>query len=63
MNKDRRTRLQAVIDELNCIIDQEQEAYDNMPQSFQEGERGEKISEGIDTMTEAKDNIEYMLED
>jgi uncharacterized protein YukE len=57
MNKDRRKRLQNVIDALRNMVDElyaiqeeEQEAYDNLPESFQEGERGEKMSDAIDTL-------------
>jgi hypothetical protein len=57
MNKERRKRLQNVIDTLKDMVDElyaiqeeEQEAYDNLPESFQEGERGEKMSDAIDTL-------------
>lgn len=47
MNKQRRNRLQKVIDkleelkeEVSSICEEEQEAYDNIPESLQDGEIG-----------------------
>lgn len=52
MNKQRRNRLQKVIDkleelkeEVSSICEEEQEAYDNMPESLQDGERGSQMYE------------------
>jgi hypothetical protein len=42
MNKDRRERLQTLYDLLEEIIDEEQNAFDNMPETLQGSERGEK---------------------
>lgn len=36
--------------ELETLRDEEQEYYDNMPESFQNGERGQKAQEAIDAM-------------
>ena len=65
MNKQRRKQLEDVvahIDQakvlLEYIINDEQEAYDNMPESLQESERGEQMSEYIDTMQEAFDGLD-----
>lgn len=35
------------------VRDDEQESYDNLPESFQEGESGEKMQLVIDTLDEA----------
>ena len=40
------------------ITDEEEEAYDNLPESFQDGERGEEMQEYIDTMDEVLDAID-----
>lgn len=55
MNKQRRKRIEKVIetlkgmvDELYAIQEEEQEAYDNLPEQFQEGERGEAMQDIID---------------
>ena len=60
MNKQRRKRLEKsynLIDEAMEIIqevrDEEQEAYDNLPESFQNGERGEEMSGYIEMLEEA----------
>lgn len=60
MNKDRRNRLQEVKESLDDVIsqieeirDEEQEALDNMPDSFQQAERGDRMQTAIDTMDEA----------
>lgn len=43
---------------LNDIKDEEQDAYDNMPESLQESERGCRMSEAIDNIDEAISSIE-----
>ena len=79
MNKDRRKAIAALSDELQKALDlldadrvteirdEEQEYYDNMPESLQGGEKGEaaqstiehldraveKVSEALDALTEA----------
>lgn len=57
MNKDRCKRIQGIIDQLTDlgteieeIQDEEQEAYDNLPESLQEGEKGEIMSDAIDSL-------------
>lgn len=47
--------------ELETVRDEEQEYFDNMPESFQNGERGQKAQEAIDAMETvigALENIE-----
>lgn len=72
MNKTRRKALNAVIKklyllgeiraeilaELEGIQYDEQEAFDNLPESFQEGERGEAMQEVIDGMQEVLDALD-----
>ena len=60
MNKQRRKKLEKsynLIDEAMEIIeevrDEEQEAYDNLPESFQNGERGEEMMGYIEMLEEA----------
>ena len=69
MNKDRRKRLEAlsgrledvrtelqdIIDEIDAIKEEEQEAYDNLPESLQESERGCTMQENIDSLDYAID--------
>ena len=73
MNKDRRKRIQNIIDQLTAleteiekIQDEEQEAYDNLPESLQECEKGERMSDAIDILDHAfcsvGDTISYLDE-
>lgn len=64
MNKDRRKRIEILIKELHkhvgeleMLIDEEQEAYDNLPEGLQYSLRGESMEEAIDTMSEALDSL------
>ena len=65
MNKDRRARisklqeqLQDIMSALDEIRNEEQEAYDNMPESIQYGERGDAMTDAIDNMDEAASLLE-----
>lgn len=51
MNQERRNRLQEALDILTEVRDEEQEAHDNLPESFQNGEQGEAMEEHIDNST------------
>lgn len=65
MNKERKQSLLDVVsslteamDRLNEIRDEEQEAFDNMPEGFQSGTRGQSMMEAIDTMDNWNTEIE-----
>ena len=72
MNKIRRKELARIVEklealealrseiqeELDAVMDEEQEALDNMPESLQEGERGQQMQEYIDAMEYAMDDLE-----
>lgn len=62
MNKERRAKLQKAIDLIEDVIGEEQDAYDNMPESLQYSEKGEKMDEGIDSLEAAKDILEEVNE-
>ena len=69
MNATRRKRIQEAIeqlDELKTIIeelhDEEQEAYDNLPESFQESERGEAMDAVADNLDSAMSSMEEVLD-
>lgn len=60
MNKERRTKIERVIKEieqvktsLQSILDDEQFAFDNMPENLQSSMRGEESEESINCMDEA----------
>ena len=66
MNRERRKRLEAAKEkleeayfELEAIKDEEQEAYDNTPESLQQTERGEAMQNAIDTIDDAMNDVEY----
>lgn len=70
MNKDRRRRLQCVADTLNDamaelmeIKDEEQDAFDNLPDSLQDSVRGEAMQEAIDTMDEWYNDIDTVRDE
>lgn len=65
MNKARRTRIQKLADQLENlkiefedILDEEEGAYDNMPESFQESEKGQAMQDGIYSLEEILENLE-----
>lgn len=65
MNKARRKELSKAVEMLRDVYsiiesckDDEEEAYDNLPESFQDGERGDEMQEYIDIMDEALDQID-----
>lgn len=65
MNADRRKELSIlseavddVISQLNDIVSDEQEYYDNMPESLQGSERGEMSNDAIQAMESAVSNLE-----
>lgn len=64
MNNARRKQLQRIQDELrdiyerlDILCDEEQEAYDNMPESLQDTERGERSQNAIDTLESVRDQV------
>ena len=60
MNKERRKRLAEAFEKIGevkeiieSVKDEEQEAYDNLPENFQNGERGEEMQGYIEMLDEA----------
>jgi predicted nucleic acid-binding Zn-ribbon protein len=49
--------LQDVESQLTDVLEGEQDAYDNMPESLQGGERGEAMQEAINQLEEAMEAI------
>lgn len=65
MNKDRRKRIARAIDLINEaweileeVKDEEEEAYNNMPEGLQSSERGERMEQYIEILEEAVDNLD-----
>ncbi|WP_140427035.1 hypothetical protein [Ensifer aridi] len=44
--------------EIESLMSDEQDYYDNMPESFQNGEKGERAQSAIDALQEAYDSCE-----
>lgn len=75
MNNVRRRKLSVVtglldraLDIINMVSEEEQDSLDNMPESLQDTERGEKMENAIELLEsaaeqieEAKDNIEAAI--
>lgn len=64
MNKQRRKEIekaQDIIleakDMLESAMEEEQDAYDNLPESIQDSERGEEMQSYIDILQEVVDNL------
>lgn len=69
MNKDRRKQLQEALEKLEearyiieSVCAEEQEAFDNMPESLQASDRGQRMEESISQLESADSDIEGILE-
>jgi len=65
MNKSRRTQIDRILEriedlmsDVDLVREAEQEAYDNMPESFQDSERGELMYDAIDNLESAYGSLE-----
>lgn len=77
MNKQRRKQLAEAIEKLEkaiamleeaketveCVTEEEQEAFDNMPESLQCSERGEMTLDNVGTLEEITSNIESYIDE
>lgn len=48
------------IDQLSEIRDEEQEAFDNLPEALQDSEKGENMQDCIDALEAFMSDLEYM---
>lgn len=69
MNNDRRKSLAKIIDaievakaDLESIRDEESDYYDNMPESFQQGEKGEAAQANLAQLDEAIESLEAAVD-
>lgn len=46
-------QLSEVVSQLESVKEEEQETYDNMPESFQNGDKGERVTAAVDALEEA----------
>ena len=61
MNKTRRRRLEACITTLQEIEYEEREAYENMPDSLRDSEKGEAMEICADTIAQACSDLEELV--
>lgn len=69
MNKERRNKVRAAVEmlkvaseQLEKIKDDEEFAFDNMPENLQYSQRGEDSQEAIDSLEEAIDGLEEVID-
>lgn len=69
MNKARRKQLEKVVEvltaqmeELETIKDEEQEAFDNLPEGIQCTERGETMEENVDELDSIITDLENVID-
>jgi hypothetical protein len=56
-----RVSLEDVRRDVSDILEEEQEKYENMPESLQNGSRGEAMQEAIDNLEQAVEAIESAI--
>lgn len=69
MNKTRRKLIEKIIeqletlkDEVESITEEEQEAYDNLPDGIQDSEKGETMYEAISDLEDASSNFDDIID-
>lgn len=55
-------QIEEIKEAIEALRDEEQEAFDNMPESLQYGERGEKMQSAIDALEYAADDLQECLD-
>ena len=68
MNAARRKELKRALEMLDAaktileqVAEEEQEAYDNLPEGIQDSERGEQIYDNADTLSGYMDDLDDMM--
>ena len=54
--------LEAIKERIEALQEEEQDAFDNLPESIQYGERGDKMQSAIDNLEYAADKIQDWLD-
>lgn len=69
MNKARRNEISAIIErleacksDLETLQEEEQECFDNLPESLQDAEKGETMQENADDLENVCDEIDNIIE-
>ena len=63
MNKKEKASLQKIRDDLQAMQEVEQDKYDNAPEGLEYSEMYERIQEIADSLQEAVDTLDGILED
>lgn len=69
MNKDRRKSIERIVDKINeikadltWVRNDEEEAYDNLPEGIQSSERGDSMQEAIEAMDDADGSLQEAVD-
>ena len=69
MNKNRRKRIEDAVsslmdlrDELESICEEEQESFDNLPESLQSSEKGETMEYNISVLEDSYNDIDSIID-
>lgn len=69
MNKERRkqinelcNKLRDLSEDLNCILSDEQDCFDSMPENLQGSEKGCASEEAIESLEEASEQLDDVIE-
>ena len=69
MNKTRRKILEGIIEVLQeqktaieSVCEEEQEAYDNLPDGIQDSERGQTLSDNVSDLEQASSDLDDLIE-
>lgn len=69
MNKDRRKRIseiQATLDaakaDLESVASEERDAFENMPENMQQGDKGQAMEQAADALEEAVSELDSIIE-
>ena len=70
MNKERRTKLQSIADKISDLRDEirelceeEQGAFDNLPDSIQGSSKGGAMEAAVQNMDDAADGLEHVIDE
>jgi len=69
MNKERRKQIDVIIEKMDdlkmhveLLLQEESDSYENMPESFQNGEKGEKSQTAIDALENASSELDECIQ-
>ena len=62
MNEQRREKIRQLKTQISSILNEEQDAFDNMPEGLQSSYRGMCSEDAIDNMEEASEKLDEVIE-